>query len=75
MNRNIEVINENLWAVNQEYVKQGYIKELSSLPRITPELHNISLTNQGILVLNKGVPGYEMTKKFVIRIMGHTDEQ
>lgn len=29
MNKNIEVINENLWAVNYNYVKVGYIQELT----------------------------------------------
>lgn len=75
MNRNIEVINENLWAVNQYYVKQGFIQELKILPNKTPELYDISLTNQGILVLNKAAYSYEVTKLLVIRIMRHTDEQ
>ena len=74
MNRNIEVINENLWAVNQYYVKQGFIQELKILPNKTPELYDISLTNQGILVLNKAAYSYEVTKLLVIRIMRHTDE-
>lgn len=29
MNSNIEVITENLWAVNFSFVKMGFIKELS----------------------------------------------
>lgn len=29
MNKNIEVISENLWAVNFQFVKLGYIKELT----------------------------------------------
>lgn len=32
MNGNIEVVNENLWCVNQHYVHAGYIKELTLLP-------------------------------------------
>ncbi len=75
MNGNIEVINEHLWAVNQEYVKAGYIKEIASLPGNTPEKNNISLTDQGILILNKNAPSYDVTRKLVIRVMGHTDDQ
>lgn len=75
MNRNIEVINENLWAVNQYYVKVGYIKELKNLPSKKPEKHGISLTNQGILILNTADPVYSITRKLLLRIMEHSDEQ
>lgn len=75
MNKNIDVINENLWAVNQWYVKQGYIKDLTILPGKVPELHDASLTNDGILILNKSSPSYEILKKILLRIMGHTTEQ
>lgn len=75
MNKNIEVINENLWAVNQQYVKLGYIKELSTLPGMSPETKPISLTEQGILVLNTVDPVYDITRKLLIRIMQHSDEQ
>lgn len=75
MNKNIDVINENLWAVNQWYVKQGYIKDLTILQGETPELQNASLTNDGILLLNKSSSSYEILKKMMLRIMGHTTEQ
>ncbi len=75
MNKNIEIINPNLWAVNQWYVKKGFVRELKNLPGTHPEQHGISLTQQGILVLNKAAYSYEVTKLLVLRIMGHTDEQ
>lgn len=75
MNKNIEVINENLWAVNQQYVKQGYIKELTTLPGAAPETQDASLTDDGIIVLNKCSPVYGVLKKFVPRIMAYSDEQ
>ena len=68
MNKNIEIINPNLWAVNQWYVKKGFVRELKNLPGTHPE-------QQGILVLNKAAYSYEVTKLLVLRIMGHTDEQ
>lgn len=54
MNSNIEVISENLWAVNFEYVKNGYIKELkfnhnTSIDRLAV------LTDDGKMILNKAV--------------------
>lgn len=75
MNKNIEVINENLWAVNQEYVKAGYIRDIVTLSGQTPEKNPISLHDYGILILNKNDPAYEITRKTLIRIMGHTDNQ
>ena len=52
MNSNIEVIGENLWAVNFEYVKNDYIQELSfSNMQSTDRL--AVLTDDGIIVLNK----------------------
>lgn len=32
MNPNIEVITPELWAVNSEYIKAGWIRELSPIP-------------------------------------------
>lgn len=74
MNGNIEVVNENLWCVNQHYVHAGYIKELTLLPGTSLD-KEIYLTNQGILVLNTAAPAYEITRKMLLRVMGHTDEQ
>ena len=74
MNGNIEVVNENLWCVNQYHVQAGFIKELTLLPGTTPD-KEIFLTDQGILVLNTAAPAYGITRKMLLRVMGHTDEQ
>ena len=50
MNPNIKVINKNLWLVNQEYVKAGYIKELSFLPESSEG--DFHITDSGKIVLN-----------------------
>jgi hypothetical protein len=75
MNKNIEVINENLWAVNQYYVQAGYIKELETLPGQTPETHGISLSDTGVLILNTADPAHDITRKLLLKIMEHSDEQ
>lgn len=75
MNRNIEVINENLWAVNQYFVKEGYIKELVTLPECSPEKEDACLKEDGVLILNKASPVYEVCKKLMIRIMPYSDEK
>lgn len=75
MNGNIEVINENLWAVNQHYVQAGYIKELTTLPGKSPEIKSISLTDTGVLILNTADPAYDISRKLLLKIMEHSDEQ
>ena len=76
MNKNIEVINENLWVVNSAYIKMGYIHELVPLTEgITSENPYISLTNDGILILKKESEFYPILKNLMQRIMGHSDEQ
>lgn len=67
MNQNIEVINENLWAVNQEYVKQGYIQELQ-LIRESPTWQ-INLSNTGIIILSKEAESYPVFKVFCEKVI------
>ena len=74
MNRNIEVINENLWAVNSSFVRMGYIQELKPLLEQSDNPY-VSLTNDGIMVLKKESGFYPILKKFLVKIMGRTDEQ
>ncbi len=62
MNGNIEVVNENLWCVNQHYVHAGYIKELTLLPGTSLD-KEIYLTNQGILVLNTAAPALKSQER------------
>lgn len=76
MNKNIEVINENLWAVNSAYIRMGYIQELVPLSEgITSENPYASLTNDGILILKSESEFYPILKNLMQRIMGHSDEQ
>ena len=76
MNRNIEVINENLWAVNSAYIRMGYIQELVPLSEgITSKNPYASLTNDGILILKTESEFYPILKNLMQRIMGHSDEQ
>ena len=74
MNQNIEVINENLWAVNSSYIRMGYIQELTPLPEQSDNPY-VSLTNEGIMILKKESEFYPILKKLLVKIMGHSDEQ
>lgn len=74
MNNNIEVINDNLWAVNQYYVKNGYVRELVTFPGCSAEKEDACLRDDGVLILNKASPVYEICKKLMIRIMPYSDD-
>lgn len=55
MNKNIEVITENLWAVNYSFVKMNFIKELSF--NNSGDVFTLAgLTNNGKIVMNKDLP-------------------
>lgn len=76
MNKNIEVINENLYAVNSAYIKMGYIQEFVPLSEnVTDGNPYVSLTDDGILILKKESEFYPILKKLLLRIMEHSDEQ
>lgn len=76
MNKNIEVINENLYAVNSAYIKMGYIQEFMPLSEdVTDGNPYASLSNDGILILKKESEFYPILKKLLLRIMEHSDEQ
>lgn len=73
MNQNIEVINENLWAINFYY--HPYILELE----YTGDQENLDLkvasyTNDGKIILNKHNEIYPTLKKFVPALMKNTDD-
>lgn len=73
MNRNIEVINENLWAVNMQYLKEGYIEELKLIPDV--EIGQINLSNTGKILLDSGARAYPALKKmFLVFMQKPTDE-
>jgi hypothetical protein len=73
MNKNIEVINEHLWAVNMQYVKAGYIKGLKLLPDKVSE--QISLTNAGIIITDKSSKLYPALKLLFTKAMTKTADE
>lgn len=73
MNRNIEVINENLYAVNMQYVKAGYIAEMKIIPNTKGG--QINLSNTGKIILDKGAVGYPALKKLFLNCMKKTNEE
>lgn len=79
MNPNIEVITPVLWGVNSFYVKAGWTKELLPIPQPPDQLltgsKDVSLTDNGIMVLHKESEIYPTLKNFVPRIMEHSDEE
>ena len=74
MNPNIEVITPELWGVNRSYVLAGWIKEL---PPSAEGYKNpyATLTNDGIMILNKDSEFYDILKRFVPKIMQHSDRE
>lgn len=72
MNSNIEVINENLWAVNFNYVKNDYIQELK-LKEGTSVDRLAVLTDDGKIVLNKAVD-YSVYVPFLKAVMTLDEE-
>ncbi|MBO4998180.1 MAG: hypothetical protein J6D02_09305 [Lachnospira sp.] len=73
MNANIEIINENLWGVDRDYVKAGYINELFFMSEADDSNPHASLTADGIMILNKKSELYEVLKKFIPRMMAYSD--
>lgn len=67
MNPNIEVITPVLWGVNSFYVKAGWTKELLPIPQPPDQLltgsKDVSLTDNGIMVLHKESELYPTLKK------------
>lgn len=53
MNKNIKVINDNLWLVDFQYIMMGYIKEITFIN--AKEDDPMCLTNDGKLVLNSSI--------------------
>lgn len=70
MNGNIEVINENLWAVNMQYVKEGYIEELQLIPNT--QIGQINLSNAGRIILDSGSGGISGIEEIVFDIYAET---
>ena len=76
MNPNVEIITPELWAVNREYIKAGWIQELHPTSDFDSSTNkNASLTDSGIMILNKGSEFYPLLKQFVPKIMQHSNEE
>ena len=70
MNKNIEVINENLWGVNFQHLH--LIQELEYSGSVDEAA---SITNDGIIVVNAGHESYITLKYFFLRMMKKTDQE
>lgn len=75
MNPNIEVIAPDLWAVNFQWVKEGWIKELRFVPDAKCNYEYICLKDDGTMVINKGSEIYPVLKKFILKLMQLTDSE
>lgn len=75
MNPNIEVIAPDLWAVNFQWVKEGWIKELRFVPDAKCNCEYACLKDDGTMVINKGSDFYPMLKSFMLKIMQRTDSE
>lgn len=74
MNKNIEVINENLLAVNIQYLNEGYIKEMKLISAMD-ETEQIYLSNTGKIILDSSTRAYPALKKlFLMCMRKSTDE-
>lgn len=73
MNKNIEVITNNLWAVSFSFVKMDFIKELSFNNK-GDTFVLASLTDDGKIVMNKDLP-YAVYVPFLKEVMKIKDSE
>ncbi|MEI8200544.1 MAG: hypothetical protein WCG21_10810 [Eubacteriales bacterium] len=75
MNKNIEVINDHLWAVKFLYIP--YIEEINYQPDPCTSAYDEfgRVTNEGLLILNKDFKGYNTIKAMFIKMMNKSDVQ
>lgn len=73
LNKNIEIIAPDLWGVNIEYIKLGYLDELKSAP--DAPLQQINLTNSGRIILDKNCKSYMGLKIFFVKAMALSDKE
>ncbi|NBJ16632.1 MAG: hypothetical protein FNP40_13940 [Dehalobacter sp. 4CP] len=74
MNKNIEVINNRLWAVKFSFLQ--FISEIDYKPDSKMVYEEPAhIVNDGILLLNKDCPGFEILKDYFPRIMIKKDKQ
>jgi len=75
LNKNIEVINDHLWAVKFLYIP--YIEEIDYQPDPCISAYDEfgRVTNEGLLILNKDCKGYNTIKAIFITVMKKSDAQ
>lgn len=74
MNQNIEVINQQLWAVRFNYLR--YMPELGYSGNYDDaDQKTACYTNDGKLVLNKSHEAYHELKQLIQRIMKNNDRE
>lgn len=76
MNKNIEVINDKLWALNFSLIP--YIKEISYTPdSYFDEYKEFGrmLDDKGVILLNKDHAGYALTKKSLLKAMRYSNSK
>jgi hypothetical protein len=75
LNKNIEVINKNLWAVKFSFLP--FISEIDYKP--DPDIPAYEefgrATNDGILILNKDYAGFNILKEHIPKVMKKKDKQ
>lgn len=69
MNQNIEKIRENLYAVNLNYVKSGYIAEMQILPDAEKKTGHVNLSNTGCVIIDKSSVLYPALKMLFVKVM------
>lgn len=75
MNKNIEIINDNLIAVKFSMIP--WIKEIEWKPDYSIPLEEQfgSISEDGVLILNKDYRGYKLISKEILKIMKNTDRK
>lgn len=67
MNKNIRVITKDLWMVDFNYIKAGFIKEITFVDE--NYAHNFCLSKDGKLILDSSAPNMKRIADFFIIIM------
>lgn len=75
MNKNIEIINDNLIAVKFSMIP--WIKEIDYKPDGVIPAHEEfgRVTSDGVLLLNKDYPGFKIFKEWMPKLMKKNDKQ
>ena len=69
MNPHIEKINADLYAVNMQYVRNGYIAEIKMVPGHENKAGQVNLSAEGRLLIDKSSKLYPALKKLFPIVM------